>query len=356
VNSKHFRRDVIFEPVQNGFLAEVVMRVVNALKGSVNGHKDGIVGGGGVEVLHYFIVLVDDAGEDAGVVALGDFFVDGTVWAVVVRTMRGMAVRRSMRRRSMGRRSMGRMSMRRFGAIRTILECWGWESEHMLQFTHSLGEETWTLIAMVTTETGVVRAFRDVEFIHVLVRSMLTLVVCLFFLFVLVVFSLAVMLLIFVVFLSFEVFAVSMLLSIAFVMLSFEVLLIILVMLLSLSMFLLLHLLTPKSVLFIRPPQPLQINLLKMLHSLLQPLGESSNTMPLLMQPIISRRSNQLSLSFVVVMMVMTNSFLWRLLAWRLDYLLRGGSNTSDILRQSRKKLLIIPRNHECSRQRGRRK
>lgn len=38
---------MILKPVQDGFLADVVVRVVDALECSVDRHKDGVVGGGG---------------------------------------------------------------------------------------------------------------------------------------------------------------------------------------------------------------------------------------------------------------------------------------------------------------------
>lgn len=74
------RGDVVAQNGADELLGRLMMVVMgDFLEGVVCRGEDSVVGLGGVEELHELLVLVDDFGEDGGVLARGDELVDGLV-------------------------------------------------------------------------------------------------------------------------------------------------------------------------------------------------------------------------------------------------------------------------------------
>ena len=63
---------MVLEPVEHGSLADVFGLVVDMFERLINGDEHGVVCRCRIEVLHNLFVLVDDARQDACVIAAGD--------------------------------------------------------------------------------------------------------------------------------------------------------------------------------------------------------------------------------------------------------------------------------------------
>lgn len=83
-SGKDLGRGVVLEPVEHGSLADVFGLVVDMFERLINGDEHGVVCRCRIEVLHNLFVLVDDARQDACVIAAGDELIDGLVVDSVV--------------------------------------------------------------------------------------------------------------------------------------------------------------------------------------------------------------------------------------------------------------------------------
>lgn len=154
--------------------------------------------------------------------------------------------------------------------VRTVFKLWSRETKHMLQVADGFGQEARAAAMM----TGVVRAWWDIEFVWSMSISVRILVV---FAVVLVMMPIIVVLVI--------------------VVLVVMLLMVLLTNLVIITTKLLSHLLSlpprllninfPSERELIRPSQPLQIQLLKVPHTILQSFYEAGNTAPLLIRLLI---------------------------------------------------------------------
>lgn len=81
---KNLWRGMVLEPVEHGGLADIFGLVVDIFERLVDGGEHSVVGICRVQVLHDLVVLIDNARQDACVIAAGDELVNGLVVDSVV--------------------------------------------------------------------------------------------------------------------------------------------------------------------------------------------------------------------------------------------------------------------------------